>query len=49
VLARGYAIASKDGRALRRASDVVRGDSVTLRLHQGSVEATVDRVDMESE
>lgn len=48
VLARGYSIAAKDGRALRRAADVVRGDNITLRLHEGKIEATVDRVDEEA-
>jgi exodeoxyribonuclease VII large subunit len=45
VLARGYAIATHGGRALRRASDVHRGDSITLRLHEGRVEAVVERSD----
>jgi exodeoxyribonuclease VII large subunit len=48
VLARGYSIATRDGRALRRASDVGRGDSIVLRLHEGKVEATVDQVDVEA-
>jgi exodeoxyribonuclease VII large subunit len=45
VLGRGYAIATHDGRALRRASDVAPGDAITLRLHDGRVDATVDRTD----
>jgi exodeoxyribonuclease VII large subunit len=45
VLGRGYAIATHDGRALRRASDVAPGDAITLRLHEGRVDATVDRTD----
>lgn len=45
VLGRGYAIATRDGRAIRRASDVAAGDSITLRLHEGSVDATVDRLE----
>lgn len=45
VLGRGYAIATHDGRALRRANDVRPGDAITLRLHEGRVEATVDRTE----
>ncbi len=43
VLGRGYAIAlsSKSGRALRAAREVRPGDRFTLRLAQGTVEATV--------
>jgi len=43
VLGRGYAIATHDGRAIRRSSDVRRGDAISLRLHEGSIDATVDR------
>jgi exodeoxyribonuclease VII large subunit len=45
VLGRGYAIATHRGRALRRASEVRPGDAITLRLHEGRVEATVDGTD----
>jgi exodeoxyribonuclease VII large subunit len=45
VLGRGYAIATHDGRALRNAGDVSPGDAITLRLHEGRVDATVDRTD----
>jgi exodeoxyribonuclease VII large subunit len=45
VLGRGYAIATHDGRALRRAKEVRPGDGISLRLHEGSVDATVDRVE----
>jgi exodeoxyribonuclease VII large subunit len=43
VLERGYAIASRaDGGIIRRAGDVAVGDSMTVRLHEGAVRATVD-------
>ncbi len=43
VLARGYAIARRldDGRIVRRASDVARGDALAVRLAEGSVEVLV--------
>ncbi len=42
VLGRGYAIATRsDGRAIRRASDVRVGDAIEVRLHQGSIDASV--------
>ncbi len=45
VLGRGYAIATRaDGRAVRAARDVAPGDTLTLRVHEGQVEATVTAV-----
>jgi exodeoxyribonuclease VII large subunit len=44
ILARGYAIAMVDGRALISASDVNPGTEVALRLHRGTLEAIVQRV-----
>jgi exodeoxyribonuclease VII large subunit len=42
VLGRGYAIATRaDGRALRRARDVRRGDVISIRLAEGSLDAEV--------
>jgi len=41
VLGRGYALAWKGERLLRRASDVAAGESIRLRLHQGALNATV--------
>lgn len=50
VLSRGYAIATRpDGVALRAASDARPGDSLRLRLHQGSLDARVERVRSEIE
>lgn len=49
VLARGYAIATDgDGRAIRNASDVRAGDRVHVRVHAGSFEARVERVEDET-
>lgn len=44
VLGRGYAIALREGRAVRRATDVAPGDGLEVRLHEGSVEVVVERV-----
>jgi exodeoxyribonuclease VII large subunit len=46
VLARGYAIARRadDDRIVRRASDVVPGDRLAVRVAEGSLEATVTDV-----
>ncbi len=42
VLGRGYAIATRaDGRAIRNASEVGVGDSVAVRVHRGSFDASV--------
>ena len=49
VLARGYAVAEKEGRILRRASDAVPGDVLRVRLHQGSLACEVQSIDQEDE
>jgi exonuclease VII large subunit len=44
VLRRGYSIATRvDGRAIRRSTDVLPGESIAVRLSTGSLEATVER------
>jgi exodeoxyribonuclease VII large subunit len=46
VLARGYAIATRDdGRAVRAAADVQPGQTLHVRLHDGRLEARVERVE----
>lgn len=46
VLSRGYAIVTRgDGAAVRAASEVSRGDALTVRVGRGSFEAEVTRVD----
>lgn len=44
VLARGYAIALHDGAAVREARELAEGDSLEVRLHEGSVDAVVRKV-----
>jgi exodeoxyribonuclease VII large subunit len=46
VLGRGYAIATRaaDGRAVRAASELTRGDVVRVRVGEGAFEAEVSRV-----
>lgn len=41
VLERGYAVALKEGRAVRRSAELSAGDRLELRLHEGSVEVEV--------
>lgn len=41
VLSRGYAIATKDGRAVRAAREVAAGDAVRVRVHDGTIVAQV--------
>jgi exodeoxyribonuclease VII large subunit len=41
ILARGYAIALHEGRAVVRASDVSPGDEIAIRVHEGTLRATV--------
>jgi exodeoxyribonuclease VII large subunit len=45
VLSRGYALATCEGRVLRRGADVRRGERVAVRLGTGGFHATVDDVD----
>ncbi|MFH2204688.1 MAG: exodeoxyribonuclease VII large subunit [Elusimicrobiota bacterium] len=41
VLARGYAIAFKDGKAVRAAAEVKPGDRLRVRLHRGEIKTEV--------
>jgi exodeoxyribonuclease VII large subunit len=46
VLGRGYAIATRaDGRAVRVASDVHPGDTLTVRVDRARIEAEICAVD----
>jgi exodeoxyribonuclease VII large subunit len=45
ILARGYAIALHDGAALTRAADARPGDSIAVRLHEGTLHANVTEVE----
>ncbi len=49
VLGRGYAIATKEGRAVRRADEVEPGDTVDVRVHEGSFRARVEATRPEEE
>ncbi len=42
VLERGYAIAMKDGKALRNTTGIQRGDALSIRLAKGELQATVN-------
>lgn len=44
VLSRGYAIATKDGHAIRSKADVAVGDRIDIRAHAARIEATVTEV-----
>ena len=44
VLGRGYAIAERDGAALRRASEASAGDRINVRLSGGSLDCLVEEV-----
>jgi exodeoxyribonuclease VII large subunit len=49
VLGRGYSIVlAPDGRAVRSAAEVRRGDAVRIRLHRGRLAATITDSDEES-
>ena len=49
VLSRGYAVVSKDGRAVKSSADVGVGDSVDIRLQQGAVTAQITKTEKEKE
>jgi exodeoxyribonuclease VII large subunit len=51
VLERGYSIISleKNGKILRRASEAAPGDTLSIRLHQGSIKANVTKIDPEED
>ncbi len=44
VLGRGYAIAEKNGAALRSAADAAKGDTINVRLSGGSLDCVVEEV-----
>ena len=49
VLARGYAIAEKDGAALRSAGDASVGDELRIRLRDGSLGCRVEEINHDGE
>jgi len=42
VLARGYSVTFRDGRVVRRSSDLKPGDRIRTRLAEGEIESTVE-------
>ena len=48
VLSRGYAVVSKDGKALKNTEGVSVGDEVELRLQNGKLIAEVTQVGKEN-
>ena len=44
TLQRGFAVARKDGKAVRDAADLALGDMLSLRFHKGHADVTVTRV-----
>lgn len=48
ILTRGYGVALHEGKALVDAGTVAPGDSIQLRLHRGTVDATVTGTHVES-
>ena len=47
VLSRGYAVAKKDGKAVKSASELNVGDVIDVKLNSGSVSAEVKRIEAE--
>ncbi|MCA9645220.1 MAG: exodeoxyribonuclease VII large subunit, partial [Myxococcales bacterium] len=47
ILGRGYAIAAKAGRIIKRADELSRGDEIEVRLGVGSVRSTVSEIKRE--
>jgi exodeoxyribonuclease VII large subunit len=45
VLARGYCVAEKNGRVVRRTGEIRKEDRLNLRFYDGSSEVSVERVD----
>jgi exodeoxyribonuclease VII large subunit len=43
ILARGYSVVLLRERALTKASEVVLGDTITVRLHEGEIDARVEQ------
>jgi len=45
VLARGYCVAEKEGRVVREAGTIEKGDRLKLRFYKGNSDVTVEHVD----
>ena len=44
ILEKGYSLVTKDERALKSSKDLQVNDHIHVRLHEGSVEATVSKI-----
>jgi exodeoxyribonuclease VII large subunit len=49
ILSRGYCIAEKEGKVVRTARDLGRGDRIRLRMHGGGAKAEIEEVYHDSE
>ena len=49
TLARGFAVARKDGQAIRAAEELAVNDTLSLQFHRGSADVTVTRVNSTSD
>ena len=45
VLSRGYAVAKKDGKAVKRAAELNVGDIIDVKLNSGEVSAEVKKIE----
>jgi exodeoxyribonuclease VII large subunit len=45
VLGRGYSIAYHEGKILKKATDASPGDEINIRLHEGSLQCAVEKVE----
>jgi exodeoxyribonuclease VII large subunit len=45
VLGRGYSIAYHAGKILKKATDASPGDEINIRLHEGSLQCAVEKVE----
>lgn len=46
VLSRGYAVASKDGKAVKSAEELALGDVIDVKLNKGGVSAEVKKIEV---
>jgi exodeoxyribonuclease VII large subunit len=47
VLARGYCVAEKQGRVVKSAGTIIKGDRMNIRFYDGSSQVTVEDVNHE--
>jgi len=49
VLQRGYAVVRKEGEILRSSRQAIAGDKLTIRLGEGTIEATITQVELDEQ